>query len=399
MAEPKYKKKWVGIKSVHLFSKIVSYNFYRLQALRDIPEHNVKAGDLGGYVHRNVKISHEGSCWVGGNAQVIGKVSIEGNAYIGDEAVVWSDDRKSQITIKDNVKVSGHALIRTVTLVGQKSSETVISENAQIFGFTSVRNARLITGNAKIYDQAKIYYASLITDQTHIFGHANVQDGCQILGFSSISGNASVRGSSVIRDTNLAESAKVDGQSLINGKPSKTAISSSVPEKEIDALEWKSRAESVPPASSKSFDAYNEVMAKISAYETDIVKIIKYPIMTDRTDTLTREMVMAVNNAKRYVDDPSGDDFKDSVLALENAFLSAESNARKIASTVFSEDERKKTERAKDLFRIASNEASTEQEKKVAFKQGFKQLEGILDVPDEAIDTFRIKIGLKELEA
>ncbi|HSN50323.1 MAG TPA: hypothetical protein VLR52_03750, partial [Bacteroidales bacterium] len=148
-----------------------------------------------------------------------------------------------------------------------------------------------------------------------------------------------------------------------------------------------------------ALDLFDEVKSKIESYESDIVKIIKYPTMTDRTDSLTREMVRFFNLATRYLSRPESEKFMDAVAALEDAFLAAESNALKIASSLLSESDKKKMELAKDLLAIASNEVSSENEKKVSFKQAFKQLEGVLVVPDSAVDAFRIKVGLKELEA
>lgn len=108
---------------------------------------------------------------------------------------------------------------------------------------------------------------------------------------------------------------------------------------------------------------------------------------------------MALKKVQRLEVSPDTSEFRAAVISLEEAFMMAESNAEKIASSLLSDEEKKKTEKAKDLFRIASNEASSDHEKKVAFVQGFKQLEGIIAVPEVAVDTFRIKIGLKELES
>ena len=41
---------------------------YRIKALRDFA--NVKAGDLGGFIENEENLSHEGNCWVYGNARV-----------------------------------------------------------------------------------------------------------------------------------------------------------------------------------------------------------------------------------------------------------------------------------------------------------------------------------------
>lgn len=67
---------------------------YRIQALRDIPVHGVKAGDLGGFVESEANLSQEGDCWISGDpkywfseevcticqdAHVSGDVKIVGN--------------------------------------------------------------------------------------------------------------------------------------------------------------------------------------------------------------------------------------------------------------------------------------------------------------------------------
>lgn len=61
----KYELIPVGRRPVHRTDKI--RNFYQLKALRDIPEHNVKAGDLGGFVTSPKTLSPFSSCWIGGN--------------------------------------------------------------------------------------------------------------------------------------------------------------------------------------------------------------------------------------------------------------------------------------------------------------------------------------------
>lgn len=43
-----------------------------IYALRDIPEYDVKKGDLGGFVQHSGNLSHAGSAWVADNAMVMG---------------------------------------------------------------------------------------------------------------------------------------------------------------------------------------------------------------------------------------------------------------------------------------------------------------------------------------
>lgn len=77
---------------------------YRVKALVDIPEHNVKAGDLGGRVTSKFTLSQEGTCWIGSDAEVLGNVSVSENAFIGGTARVFCNADDCNIEISGNVK-------------------------------------------------------------------------------------------------------------------------------------------------------------------------------------------------------------------------------------------------------------------------------------------------------
>ncbi|MBQ7417958.1 MAG: hypothetical protein IJV18_07730, partial [Acidaminococcaceae bacterium] len=65
------------------------YTVYRIRALKDIPEKNVKTGDLGGFVESEDNLSHFNSCWVAGDAAVYDGASVEDNALVKDNALVF----------------------------------------------------------------------------------------------------------------------------------------------------------------------------------------------------------------------------------------------------------------------------------------------------------------------
>ena len=72
---------------------------HRIRALRDIPMHGVKYGDLGGFVERENNLSHDGDAWVCGNAYVYGDARVYGDAEVcgyADYMVIkniWSSGR------------------------------------------------------------------------------------------------------------------------------------------------------------------------------------------------------------------------------------------------------------------------------------------------------------------
>lgn len=430
MVTSKYKLIRVGKMDIHYTnSPKNSARFYQLKALRDIPEHGVKAGDLGGYVTRRNSLSHQGSCWVGGQAQIIGKVTIEDNAYIGDKAVVHryfspKSYDLDKLHIRGNAKVTGHAVIEKIRLDSSVQQwETLIEGNVEISGNTVLQNVNhieedvkiygkatlievnYVTGSSKIYENAIVGKYCKISGSSEIFGYANIGTYCKVSGASKLLANVRLGNSAEVRDSVIGGYTEIlPNQRVIDGKLISNMIGSTLEEFNNGAeAKPETSMQALPDSTSSSpgnrnLQLLNDVEEKIASYETDIVKLIKYPAMVDKSIPETLALTVALSKAKRLSSSPESNEFKEAVESLEEKFFIAESHAAKMVSSIISDEGKKKLQKAKDLFRIASNEASSEQEKKVSFKQGFKQLEGIIAVPEVAVDTFRVKIGLKELE-
>lgn len=427
MIQAKYRLIRAGRMAIHRSNKKKS--FYRIQAVRDIPEHGVNKDDFGGYVTSKGTLSQEGSCWIGGAAQVIGQVNIDDNVYIGDKAVVQVAVKgiagnPSTIVISDNVRITGEATVFSQIDMSKDSEDPtdnikLIKDDVQIYDQAYVDTCVRIEGKAKIYGKAMIERAKWISDECEIYGNAKINRGCVIVSDSLIFGNAvlhenvEVYGSVISGHAEILPGRTVDYGELDEGKlvsaqdyveslfVSDESEESEIPEENNVNEDLHSSEKTKNKAASATeitLDAYREVAENIMSYQTDIVKIIKYPVMVDRTDPYTLKMMMAMTTAKRLLGTPESEEFQKAVYSLEEAFMSAESNAQKIASSLLSDAEKKKSTKAKDLFRIAADEVSSEQERKVAFIQGFKQLEGVIAVPEIAVDAFRMKIGLKELE-
>lgn len=62
---------------------------FRIEATKDLKKHNVKAGDIGGYIEKEENLS--GNAWVCGNAKVYGNAEVWGNAGVYGDAKVWGD--------------------------------------------------------------------------------------------------------------------------------------------------------------------------------------------------------------------------------------------------------------------------------------------------------------------
>lgn len=421
MTDAKYKLIRAGRMKIHRSNDTAK--LYRLKALRDIPEHNVKAGDLGGFVTSKKNLSQEGSCWIGGEAQVISDVQVSQRAYIGGQAVVrvysgfMRNYAGSPIFIKGGARIEDYAEVHTIRVYpNDRYATCVIEGNAKIYGNALIENVLSVYGNAKIHGKARLLGSDIICGTSEVYGSSTLGILCKVKGNSKIFDNAKIGSNVTIVNSIIAGVTHIlDNQEVIDGKTNAITIGSSMdtlktvsasPDPYDFALppppSWEQMS-SKPTVKTTKGKVYlrilKEVKEKVASYENDIVKIIKYPVMLDRTDALTQAMVIAMNNAERWADDPDGEEFADAIKELEKAFLAAESNALKIASTMLSDEDRKKTQTAKKLLAIASNESSSENEKRLSFEQAFKQLEGVIIVPEAAVDNFRVKIGLPELEA
>ena len=170
----------------------------RIRALRDIPQHEVKAGDLGGFVESESNLSQDGDCWIGGHAQVYGHARVYGDAVVYGNAVV-----------SGNAFVYGHAWI-----LG----------NAEVSGNASVSGSAHVHGNAKVYGNAEVFGAAHVYGNARVFGNARVSGAVDICEFSAVYENATVYGdvwvcgnSRVYGDARVYDDAFVSGHTRVSG--------------------------------------------------------------------------------------------------------------------------------------------------------------------------------------
>lgn len=150
---------------------------YRIEALKDFG--NVKKGDKGGWVESEDNLSHNGTCWIGGDAkvfdyariydesQVFGGACVFGFARIYENAIVYTRAQVSgranvygcagvfdEAIVCDNAHVKGHADV---------CGNAVVCAEAMVYGDASVFENAQVGGNACIYDQANIYGNGKVT--------------------------------------------------------------------------------------------------------------------------------------------------------------------------------------------------------------------------------------------
>ena len=105
---------------------------YRIKALKDFGD--VKAGDLGGYIEKELNLSQEGKCWVHSEAKVCHYAWVCDNARVRDYAVV-----------------SGYAWVCDYAVVGDYA---VVLGNSVISYYAVVCGNAWVSGNAVVRDNA-----------------------------------------------------------------------------------------------------------------------------------------------------------------------------------------------------------------------------------------------------
>ncbi|MCI9128667.1 MAG: hypothetical protein HFG28_16215, partial [Eubacterium sp.] len=108
---------------------------YRIRALIDI-DNRVKKGELGGYIESESNLSHNGKCWIDGNAFVYENALIKDNCQVYDFAEIYGN-----ALLENDVRIYEFAEIR---------DDVKIHNNVSIGG-----NVKL-SGKVEIYDNARI---------------------------------------------------------------------------------------------------------------------------------------------------------------------------------------------------------------------------------------------------
>ena len=99
---------------------------FQVVALRDFG--SVLKGDKGGYIESEANLSHNGDCWVSGDAWVYGAALVSGDAWVYGAALV--------------------------------SGAAWVFGDAQVYGDAWVSNDARVSGDARVYGNAWVYGAA-----------------------------------------------------------------------------------------------------------------------------------------------------------------------------------------------------------------------------------------------
>ena len=214
----RYREKLIDTRrELHMKKYELTYNthsragtmVYRIRALINIPEKGVRIGDLGGYVSGEHNLSHTGTAWIGGNAEVIGSATVREDALVEGNATI-----SAGADIAGNAHVFGNATVYFATIKGNAQ----ISGSASIYDRAKIYDNAQVSGNARVFNSARVFGNAQINvdDITKkIYGKVNIYGGSRIHGNAMVSGDTIIRGNADFGDnTRLYQGTIVNGESV-----------------------------------------------------------------------------------------------------------------------------------------------------------------------------------------
>lgn len=96
---------------------VTGYQAHQIVALKDIPKHGVRAGDLGGWIQHERNLTHLDDCWVGegcvvhGSAKIRSHALVAGLSEIGGSTLVMGNARVIDVRLTGSCRVGGEARV------------------------------------------------------------------------------------------------------------------------------------------------------------------------------------------------------------------------------------------------------------------------------------------------
>lgn len=148
-------------------------------------------------------------------------------------------------------------------------------------------------------------------------------------------------------------------------------------------------------------DEHDDVTGRWLDYELDVAKTIAFPAMSDGREPLTAAFLRAKRVADRLrpvtadarMAPEQFADYREAVTDFAVKFDVAEQNARRIRDTGFTEEERRRLERAQQLLKTAVDKSATAAERQVAYRRVREELDGLLVLSDEAVSILETRVG------
>ncbi|MDF3280741.1 MULTISPECIES: protein kinase [unclassified Gordonia (in: high G+C Gram-positive bacteria)] len=175
----------------------------RIRAIRDLPQHRVSAGDLGGWVASADNVVDQ--AWVGDQAWVVGEARVADNAAVRDNAFVG--DRAE---IRGTARVDGNASV---------FADAVVSGGARISGDAEIIGHARVSGTAWVYEEAVIDGDAGAIGNARVCGHSRVAENALVDEYAILSENCRVGGHARVRGhVRISGAATIGGSTVIDGR-------------------------------------------------------------------------------------------------------------------------------------------------------------------------------------
>lgn len=139
---------------------------YRIRALRDIPLHGVKAGDLGGWIESERNLSQDGDCWVADKAKVFENGLVCHDALVKGNCVVRQSGKVLDVSqVSDYGKVFGRGIVKdngSVLGYGGICDKSVVCDNG------------MICDNGWLYGNGRVYSNGVVGGRSEVGHNANI---------------------------------------------------------------------------------------------------------------------------------------------------------------------------------------------------------------------------------
>lgn len=196
-------KKYEFTDDILEFEYIGKYKLRRIRALKDfqtVDGKMVHKGDLGGWIENEKCLSHNGNCWVAGEAKVLGE---------RNNGISVSFTKNGIVERKDSSRKLGDAIVSKNALISENAVVyccRCITDNARVAGNADIAFSSVFD-NAVVEGDADIGQHTYIGGNSHVFGHVGTYE-------AKIGGNAEVSGLTYLYGSNILDNAKVSGNHL-----------------------------------------------------------------------------------------------------------------------------------------------------------------------------------------
>lgn len=186
----------------------------RIRALKDIPIHGIKAGELGGYIESEANLAQDGFAWVGGQAHVYESGQVIDHALANEYSRIYGSARlegfaiakglssiRDAALVQDCAEISGASVTCGRAVIKGRASITdlvQVKDTASVGGLANLFNSVVISGNARIGDHVWMLGNVHVSENARVNGHVIAMDFAKIKGEANLGGNHVIFGNALI---------------------------------------------------------------------------------------------------------------------------------------------------------------------------------------------------------